>query len=938
MRDQTSSDQGERVSEIAMRARAVVGDERERFLDEQCAGNSSLRAAVLELLAQQDERSRGSMAQTMDPSTAPSDRPTSFTVSSKPKPATTQIGPYKLLEVIGEGGFGVVWLADQSAPVRRRVALKIIKPGMDSKAVIARFEQERQALAMMEHGNIAKVFDAGTSPDGRPYFVMEHVAGEPITNYCDRNRLNVQQRLELFIPVCEAVQHAHHKGIIHRDIKPTNVLVSVAPGGGPVVKVIDFGVAKAVSHALTDKTLFTEQGQILGTPEYMSPEQAEMGALDIDTRTDVYSLGVMLYELLTGALPFEPRDLRSKGYNEIQRIIREVDPPRPSHRLRSLGGAKSADIAQRRQSRLQELEGQLRRELEWIPLKAMRKDRDQRYVTPQAMADDIRNHLAGKPLVAGPESVMYRTKKFVYRNRWGVSAAAAVLAALIIGGIVSTIGFVRAARNARLAQEQTVRAENEAARAKAEAQRLWQTNVYNTSLLANANPLKGEPKDITVRELLDGAVRQLDNGAQAGQPRIEAALRETLAMTYHSLSLWNNAEDQARKALALELSASNGVDTPGAAVALTALGQVQLAKGQLDDAERSLSRALAVQREQLSPMDPTLGDTINNLGMLADARGDYQSAEQKFREALAIYQQHPENIDRIADAMTNRATELHKLGDNKQAIQLASEALLMRRKLLGEKHIDIWNSLTNLASMEEAESDLADAEKLRRQALALAQQLLDEKNRKTVQSINGLARTLWLRGGQSLNEAEELQTRAVELAGAVDGKSSLTVAQGIDLLACIARDRGKLQQAVEMFRAVLAMRGQLQPTGHPDTAAAMSQLADALTRAGDPQEAIPLAENALDIRKKILPPGNWAIWNTTSVLGGAYAGAGKFEQAEPLLKQSFDGLATGSVLGKRTQRDAADRLVTLYEKWGRPEQAVQWRQKRDQLAQATSSQ
>jgi serine/threonine protein kinase len=294
---------------------------------------------------------RYASAPTLDPTTAGKEDAASAQASAglSTKPVPFTVDRYKLLEVIGEGGFGVVWIADQTWPVKRRVALKIIKPGMDSKAVIARFEQERQALAIMDHANIAKVYDAGTSPDGRPFFVMEYVPGEPITNYCDKNRLSISERLELFIPVCEAVQHAHHKGIIHRDIKPGNVLVTVAAGSGPTVKVIDFGVAKAVSQTLTDKTLFTEHGQILGTPEYMSPEQAEMGALDIDTRTDVYALGVLLYELLTGALPFEPHDLRSRGYNEIQRIIREVDPPKPSARLRSLGQI-SAEIAKKRQA------------------------------------------------------------------------------------------------------------------------------------------------------------------------------------------------------------------------------------------------------------------------------------------------------------------------------------------------------------------------------------------------------------------------------------------------------------------------------------------------------------------------------------------------------------------------------------------------------------
>ena len=418
-----------------------------------------------------------------------------------------QIGPYRILERIGEGGMGTVYLAEQKAPVRRRVALKVVKLGMDSKAVLTRFEAERRALSMMEHSCIATVFDAGITEHGRPYFAMEYVKGIPITDYCDQNKLGLQERIELFRKVCSGVQHAHLKGVMHRDLKPSNVLVTLQDGQ-PTPKLIDFGLAKATDHHLVEATLFTEHGQILGTPEYMSPEQAGLGGLDVDTRTDVYSLGVLLYELLVGELPFSKQALRQAGYLEMQRLIREQEPVKPSTKITSLGDAATQHAAVRRVS-LGDLQRELRGDLDWIVLKALEKDRTRRYETALELAADLERHLKFEPVLASPPSSFYRLRKFVRRYRLQCIAGAIVFVAIVGGGIGTAVGFAEAREQARIAGVRERQAKDSEARATAGEARAKEQEQIASERADRIEKMLAEERKANERNLIYADVTRL---------------------------------------------------------------------------------------------------------------------------------------------------------------------------------------------------------------------------------------------------------------------------------------------------------------------------------------------------------------------------------------------------------------------------------------------
>ncbi|MFT5423598.1 MAG: serine/threonine protein kinase/tetratricopeptide (TPR) repeat protein [Phycisphaerales bacterium] len=724
-----------------------------------------------------------------------------------------RIGKYHVLGVLGEGGFGVVYEAEQTEPVKRRVAVKVIKAGMDSASVISRFEAERQALAVMDHPCVAKIFDGGlTEPEhgGRPYFAMELVRGEPITNYCDKNRLSIEARVALFKQVCEAVQHAHSKGVIHRDLKPSNILVGHSEQG-PAPKVIDFGVAKAISQRLSEATIFTQQGQLVGTPEYMSPEQAEMSGTDIDTRSDIYSLGVVLYELLMGRRPFESAQLRQAGLAEIQRIIREDDPPRPSTRLSTVISS-DADLASRmakaRQTEPRQLEKRLRGELDWVVMKCLAKERDRRYESANGLAAELGRFLDGDVVQARPPSRVYKARKFARRNKAGVVAASLVMFTLAGATGVSIVFAAQARASERVAKGQTKLAELETARAERELARATEIKTLITDMLSSVNPAEAQGADIELMKgILDNTAERLTSG-EITDELVAAELHAVIGIVYMDLGLYQ-------------------------------------------DAERHLPRAVEIRIRVLGEEHLDTLDSISSLATLYNHQARYTEAEPLYQKTLEIRirvlgEEHPSTLS----SMNNLATLYHHQARYTEAEPLYLQTLKIRTRVLGAEHPSTLDSMTNLAALYNRQGRHSEAEPLFLQTLEIQSRVLGEDHPNTLLTMGNLAILYKVQGRNA--EAEPLILKTLEMRTRVLGEEHPSTLDSMGNLAIFYKVQGRNAEAEPLYLKKLEIQRRVLGEEHQSTLSSVNSLADFLIQTSKPEGARWLLEENLPAARRVL--------------------------------------------------------------------------------------
>jgi eukaryotic-like serine/threonine-protein kinase len=912
--------------------------EKEAFLQAKCGADVRLRNRLAKLLAG-DSRQNGILD--------------AFVVNKSPE-TIRQIGSYYLKELLGEGGFGQVFAAEQHEPVRREVAIKLIKPGMDSREVIARFSAERQTLSLMDHANIARVLDAGSTENDRPYFVMELVRGKNITEYCDAERLTTHQRLNLFLPICQAVQHAHQKGIIHRDLKPSNILVTERDGR-PMVKVIDFGVAKALDPHQSYASPQTRDTQLIGTPAYMSPEQAEIGRRDIDTRTDIYSLGVLLYELLAGATPFDGDRWKSASFDEIRRIIREEEPPKPSARFSTLGAAATTISANRR-SHPRELSKLFRGELDWIVMKAIDKDRDRRYATVTELAKDIQRYLADEPVEASPPSTLYRVRKFARRHRYAVLTAFGMIV-LLAGGIVgTTLGMFRARQaeaaeklRAKAEERERIRAVMAETQSKAKTKEALEAAEIANNLVAFLcddvlgvadvytqvdRGISTRP-NITVRHALDQAAAKLD-GQFNVQPRVEANIRYALGVAYFQLDQDQQAIDQLQNATKIFATRL------GAADPQTLEAEIALARAycQLGRAREAIEIHEKVRDVQIASLGADDLRTLLNLGYLAES----YSFHHRHAEALALHQQVYETyLRKLGPTHKLTLTSLELLAQSQANVDNLDEAAVIFEQLkedmpkaFGEEHPRTLNAMENLGVVYWRQRKLERSIDIFEYLLPKVQKVWGTNAFKTYRLMVNLGVNCRAHGQ---SEKAIALLSGVFKAGVTD--CNLRTWAGIELTRAYlaAHDREKAAQA--MITLIKAIRDNNAPLSR-GLAAELLECTQVVHELEDWRLAESLLRESLAIWE--LPPmdvsnvliteaflGETLLQHATNIPEGPQTES-LLADAEKLLLKSGVGLTelkTPDLYTKQVRRKTIETLILHFEATGNQEQLSRWRQEKE---------
>jgi eukaryotic-like serine/threonine-protein kinase len=918
------------MNELDLFAGAIaIADPGERavLLDRECGGQPELRARLDELLAAH-VRSNPLLDQPQQPFT--SDRHGDAVVTTDPAPQETAgtviAGKYKLLQQIGEGGMGTVWMADQSAPVKRRVALKLMRvERAQSKTILSRFDAERQAIALMDHPHIARLLDAGATPSGQPFFVMELVKGVPLTGFCDAHKLGIPERLNLFMQICAAVQHAHQKGIIHRDLKPSNILVE-SHDGKPVPKIIDFGLAKATTGLqLTEHTLFTAFGSVIGTPLYMAPEQANFNAVDVDTRADIYALGVILYELLTGTTPIARETFKKAAWDEMLKLIREKEAPTPSSRLSAPDSAPS--VAANRQMEPAKLGRFLKGELDWIVLKALAKERERRYETATGFARDVERFLKQEPVTAGPPTAVYRLRKFVRRNRGQVIAASLVLVALVVGVIGTTAGLFEARRQTEIARDKEREASEEKQNAlnaaeeerrakKREAERA--EGEYKAKLEADEKRKEAERNLAFAKkgnEILGSVFAGLDPKADyATVAELRNALRDNLSKAVKELEGSAIGEP-------LEVAAMQNT-----------LGESLFGLGEASMAVEVHQKALTTRKAKLGPDHPDTLISMNNLAIAYTASGQVAKAMPLYEETLEkvkikLGPDHPDTLI----SMNNLARAYQANGQLPKAVTLHEETLEKMKIKLGPDHPYTLTSMNNLAVAYEASGQFAKAVTLHEETLEKQKAKLGPDHPHMLISMNNLAMA-YLANGQ-LPKAVTLHEETLEKMKAKLGPDHPDTLGSMNNLAVAYKASGQLAKAVPLLEDTLEKSKAKLGAEHLQTLQTMATLGTVLLQQKRWTDAEPVLRDCLAGRQKQIPE-SWLTFNAQSRLGGALLGQKKYAEAEPLLVKGYEGMkAREKTIPQKAGAEwripaALDRLIELYTALNQSDEAKKWQTER----------